>query len=101
MRFEEPYRDMFRAYGALASFCAFDCTERPSLQLLNDRGGKVIMNTPFFAVREDEPATLGSCGRSLMSSSGGSSARFFPLPLKLKDENVRFNVPSVCRYQPC
>ena len=59
------------------------------------------MNTPFFAVREERQATLGSCGTALVTSSGWSSGRFFPLSLKVKDENVRFSVGWVCRYQLC
>lgn len=59
------------------------------------------MNTPFFTLREEGPATLGFCGTALVTSSGWSSARFFPLSLEVKDENVRFSVSSVCRNQLC
>jgi len=86
---------MFRAYGALASFCAFDFKG-----FRNDRGASVI-NTPFFTVREEGSATLGSCGTAIVTSSGWLSARFFPLRLEVKDENVRLSVPSVCGYQLC
>ena len=56
------------------------------------------MNAPFFVAGEDGPATLGPREASLMISSGWLSARFFPLPLELKDVNVRFDVPSMCRW---
>ena len=56
------------------------------------------MSAPFFVAGEDGPATLRSREASLMISSGWPSARFFPLPLELKDVNVRFDVPSMFRW---
>lgn len=100
MRFEESYWDMFRAYRALAGFRALDYGEGEDQKFRNDRRGNVV-STPFFTVREEGPATLKSCGTALVTSSEWLSDRFFPLSLKVKDKNVRFSVPSVCRYQLC
>ena len=85
---------------------------RVSARLTTGEGGRIknsetivegiyIVSTPFFTVREEGPATLKSCGTALVTSSEWLSDRFFPLSLKMKDKNVRFSVPSVCRYQLC
>ena len=49
MSFEEPYWDVFRAYGTLTSLCAFNCTKSPRLS--NDREGKRCEHTFLYRER--------------------------------------------------